>query len=143
MLVKCTLKGARRSNNHSVKCKAALTVHDLSYAHDHATLTSLLNILLFDAQLNSGFCSLLQLGELVSPDNQNLRDWKKVTLHHTLEWLPHAYAFWLPCHKSDSYFKGNHILCWQIQGAPDPIPIMRHYLKLHDCAFPLHPQLWL
>ena len=64
-------------------------------------------------------------------------------MHHTLEWLPHTYTFWLPCHKSDSFFKGNCILCRQIKGAPDPVPIMWCYLNLCDCAFPLHPQLWL
>ena len=143
VLIKHTLKGTRRSKNHAIEHKAALTVHDLLYTHDHATLTSSLDILLFDAQLHSGFCGLLRLGELVLPDNQNMRDWKKVTMHHTLEWLPHAYAFWLPHHKSDSYFEGNHILCRQIQWVPDPVPIMWHYLKLCDSAFQLHPQLWL
>ena len=143
VLIKCTLKGTCRSKTHGIECKVVLTVHDLSYAHNHATLTSPLDILLFDTQLNSGFCGLLWLGKLDSPDNQNMRDWKKVTMRHTLEWLPHAYAFWLPLHKSDSYFDGNCILCGQIQGAPDPVPIMWCYLKLCNCAFPLHPQLWL
>ena len=62
---------------------------------------------------------------------------------HTLEWLPSAYTFWLPCHKSDTVFEGNRILCRQIRDGPDPLPIMRRYIVLDDRLFPLHPQLWL
>ena len=96
-----------------------------------------LNDLLFDTQLNSDFCGLFQLGKLVLPDNKKMRGWKKITMHHTLEWLPHVYTFWLPCHKSDAIFKGNHILCRQIRGGPDPLPVMHQYIIMCDCLFPL------
>ena len=55
---------------------------------------------------------------------------------HTLEWLPSAYTFWLPCHKSDTVFEGNRILCRQIRDGPDPLPIMRRYIVLDDRLFP-------
>ena len=59
-----------------VKQKGPLMVHDLSYTHTMSHFGDLL----FDTQLNSGFCGLLQLGELVSPDNTEMRDWKKIMM---------------------------------------------------------------
>ena len=67
VLVKQTLKGMWHSQNIVVEQKGPLTVHDLTYAHDQLVAMSHLDDLLFNAQLNSGFCGLLQLGELVSP----------------------------------------------------------------------------
>ena len=143
VLVKWTLRGVWCSRNIAVEWKVLLMVHDLSHVHDWLVGMSHLDVPLFDTQLNSGFCRLLQLGELVSTDKKKLRDWQKVKMHHTLEWLLLAYAFWLPWHKSDTTFKGNHIMCRQIRGASDPVPIMHQYVKLCDQLFPLHLQLWL
>ena len=59
MLVKQMLKGAWWSWNITVEWKGPLMVHELSYTHHHLAMMSLLDDLLFDAQLNSGFCRLL------------------------------------------------------------------------------------
>ena len=85
-LVRHTMKGAHCSHNRVVQQKLPLTVQNLTFVHDH------LDDLLFDVQLSTGFSGLLWLGELVSSDKW---DWKKVTMCHTLEWLPVGYLFWL------------------------------------------------
>lgn len=142
-LVRRTMKGARRSRNRAVQRKSPLTVQNLAFVHDRLAASLRLDDLLFDSQINTGFSGLLRLGEMVSPDKLALRDWKKVTMRHTLEWLPMAYSFWLPRHKGDMVFEGNRIVCRRITGAPDPLPIMRRYIENRDRLFPLHPQLWL
>ena len=60
-------------------------------------------------------------------------------MRHTFEWLPHGYAFWLPQHKGDVVCEGNQVLCQQIVGTPDPLPIMQQYLEAQDQLFSLHP----
>ena len=67
--------------------------------------------LLFEVQLSTGFTGLLQLGELVENNKPTLRDWKRITMRHLLEWLPNTYAFLLPCHKDNLVFEGNHVVC--------------------------------
>ena len=64
-------------------------------------------------------------------------------MRHTFQWLPHGYAFWLPRHKADIVFEGNWVICQQIVGTPNHLPIMWQYLEAWDQHFPLHPQLWL
>jgi hypothetical protein len=120
-----------------------LTVANLVTVSNDLALSTSHDDLLFNALLNTGFTGILRLGELTSPDNRSLRDYKKVTLLFLLQWLSHAYSFWLPTHKSDMTFKGNLIVIKKICGAPDPFPIMNRYIKSRDRHFPLHPQLWL
>jgi hypothetical protein len=99
--------------------------------------------LLFEAQLSTGFAGLLRLGEMTFPDKIGDRDYRKVTLRHSLQWLPHAFAFWLPSHKVDIFFEGNRIIIKKIIGAPDPVPAMKKYVASRDKFFPLHAELWL
>jgi hypothetical protein len=70
-------------------------------------------------------------------------DYRKLTLHTSLEWLANAFAFWLPTHKSNTTFEGNRILIKKIVGAPDPLPLMQSYVTSRDRLFPLHAELWL
>jgi len=135
--------GAKRHRGSATKRKSPLTIANLITVADDPAPSTLHDDLLFNAQLNTGFPGLLRLGEMTSPDNVALRDYKKITLRFSLEWLVNAYAFWLPTHKADVTFEGNRIIIKQIAGAPDPSPIMRRYITSRDQLFPFHPQLWL
>jgi hypothetical protein len=142
-LVMRTLAGAKRHRGISTKRKSPLTVRDLQTVSDNLASSTHHDDLLFNTQLNTGFSGLLRLGELTSPDNTALRDYRKITMCFSLEWLQDAYAFWLPAHKTDTTFEGNRVVIKQITGAPDPFPIMRQYINSRDHLFPLLPQLWL
>jgi len=99
--------------------------------------------MLFLSTLNTGFTGLLWLGELAVSDNPWLRDFRKAILSNSLRWLSNSYEFFLPTHKSDTTFEGNHVHIAQIMNAPDLKLIMERYIQSPDMLFPLHPQLWL
>ena len=142
-LVNQTLAGAKRYHGTPMKCKSPLTIAHLLTVADDLASSTLHDDLLFNALLNTGFTSLLRLGELTWPDRVTLRDYKKVSMHFSLKWSPNSFSFWLPTHKADTTFKGNHIVIKKITGAPDPHPIMAQYIKSCDALFTFHPQLWL
>ena len=123
--------------------KKPLSVCDLETVQAWLTGSTSFDDLLFEVQLNTRFAGLLQLGELVENDKPALQDWKKITMGHSLEWLLNVYTFLLPCHKGDLVFKGNHVICRRITGAPDPVCIMRKYIDMLDHLYPLYLQLWL
>jgi hypothetical protein len=141
-LVTRTLKGAMRRHNRGLKRKAPLMRPDLDSAfvkpagnnHDE---------LLFLAMLTVRFYGLLRLGETTFLDTVNLRDWKKVTTRPSLEWLEGVFAFWLPRHKSDTYFEGNRIFIKAMTSPSDPFKAMLRYLGSRDRLHPLHPALWV
>ena len=142
-LVAQTLAGAKRHRGIATKRKSPLTIADLNAVSNDLTSSTHHDDLLFNTQLNTGFSGLLQLGELTSPDNAALWDYWKITMCFSFEWLHNAYAFWLPAHKTDTTFEGNCIVIKHIAGAPDPSPIMQHYITSRDHLLPLLPQLWL
>ena len=142
-LVKRTLKGALRRHGQPTKHKAPLTTvilqsiaTSLNDSRDHDDM-------LFLSMLNTGFPGLLRLGEMTVSDNPTLQDFRKVVLRNSLTWIREDYEFTLPAHKTDTTFEGNCVHVAQIIGAPNPQPIMKHYLSSCDMLFPLHPQLWL
>ena len=94
-----------------VHCKKPLAVHNLHTVQVRLAGSTSFDDLLFEVQLSTGFTGLLQLGELVENDKPALRDWKKITMWHSLEWLLNAYTFLLPCHKNDLVFEGNCVVC--------------------------------
>ena len=143
LLVKWTLKGAWRMWSKGVYWKKPLSVQDLESMWVCLEGSSSFDDLLFKAQLNTRFSGLFHLGELVKNDKPALWDWKKITMRHSLKWLPNAHTFSLPHHKGDLVFEGNHIICRRITGAPEPLSIMCRYIDVHDHLYPLHPQLWL
>jgi hypothetical protein len=77
------------------------------------------------------------------PNKIALGDYKKVTMRFSMEHTHNLYLFWLPTHKANTTFEGNHVVVKKITGAPDPHPIMTQYIKSQDTLFPFHPQLWL
>ena len=143
LLIKHTLKGAWRLHSKGVRHKKPLSVHNLETMQAHLAGSTSFDDLLFEAQLNTRFAGLLQLGELVENNKPVLWDWKRITMWHLLELLLNAYVFSLPCHKGDLVFEGNRVVCQRITGAPDPVCIMHKYIDMWDQLHPLHPQLWL
>jgi len=142
-LVVHTLAGAKCYQGIPTKQKMPLTIANLVTVSNDLACSTFHDDFLFDTLLNTGFTGLLHLGELTWPDDLSLRDYKKVMMCFSLEWVLHAYSFWLPAHKSDTTFEGNWIVVKKISGAPEPFPIMDRYIKSRDRKFPLHPQLWL
>jgi hypothetical protein len=143
VLVTRTLAGAKRRFGVPASRKAPLSVTNLQHVATDLLASPAHDNLLFEAQLNTGFTGLLRLGDLTFPDKLADRDYRKVTLRRSLEWLPNAFAFWLPAHKADTTFEGNRIVIKKIIDAPDPFPIMKGYIASRDRLFPLHAELWL
>ena len=88
------------------------------------------------------FLSMLRLGEMTVNNNPQLRDFRKIILCNSFNWVRNNYEFLLPAQKTDTTFEGNCVHISQIMGTPNPQPIMRLYLDSRDQLFPLHPQLW-
>jgi len=93
-----------------------------------------------------GWYCLLHLGELVSPDDLCLQDYRKAIQHCSVKLAsdpcPHA-SFFLPMHKADHLWDGSSIVLEQCLGPLDPLPIFKNYLKSRDALFPHVPDLWL
>jgi hypothetical protein len=60
-----------------------------------------------------------------------------------VEWLNGAVAFWLPRHKSDTYFEGNRIFVKATMWVSDPVRAMKTYIVSRDARHPSHPALWV
>jgi hypothetical protein len=85
----------------------------------------------------------LRLGELTWPDKRSLQDYRKITLRHSVIVNDNNYSFFLPFHKADHLFEGNHILIQTTNTDDDPLSTFRDYLRSRDVTFPLNPELWL
>jgi hypothetical protein len=142
LLVARTVKGCKRRFGVPVKRKLPLGHSDLmlvinslpSPSHDD---------LLFLAQLLSGFHALLRLGELVFPDKIANRNYRKITLRHSVKVQPGFFSFFLPSHKGDITFEGNTIIIEKHNRPSDPYSPFLAYLHSRDHLFPVHPELWL
>jgi hypothetical protein len=99
--------------------------------------------LLFRVQLLTGFHTLLHLGELVFPDKFILRNYRKISLRHTVCHLINQFSFFLPSHKGDCTFEGNTIVLQKVAMPTDPYEPFITYLASRDVLFPLNPELWL
>jgi hypothetical protein len=143
VLVSRTMAGCKRRFGTPTKRKLPLCRDDLllvfnaigsSHSHDdHLFLTLLL----------SGFYALLRLGELVFPDTRAHRNYRKISLRHTVQVQTGHYSFFLPSHKGDRFFEGNTILIEKLTSPVDPFAAFLRYLRSRDNLFPLNPELWL
>jgi hypothetical protein len=111
-------------------------VNNLADSNDHDDL-------LFSTMVNSGFTGLMRLAELTIHDAPAWWNLSKISLRNSLKWDDDGFNFFLPTHKSDTAFEGNHIFIKQILHASDPKPLMSQYLASCDNSFLLHPFLWL
>jgi hypothetical protein len=72
-----------------------------------------------------------------------MQDYHKVTKHSSVELLPEGFSFFLPGHKMDRFFEGNHIILQRNSSSDDPDAPFRKYFTSRDKLFPFHPELWL
>jgi hypothetical protein len=143
MLVSPTLKGAMRRHGTPIHRKTPLSIEDLKVIYDDLKTSSEHDDILFLAQLLVGFHTLLRLAELCFPDRLATRDFSKISLRSSVQWLPNAVSIWLPSHKSDPIFEGSHLIIQKVHTSPDPHLAFTNYLRARDQLFPFNPELWL
>jgi hypothetical protein len=142
-LVCRTLKGAKWRHRKSTSRKAPLSWSHLSSIFEAYESSRAHDDLLFQAQLITGFCGLMRLGDLTDPDRNDTCDPAKRCLHSSLQWNAQSYSFLLPRHKSDVFFEGDHILVQKRTSHPDPHRMMVLYVTSRDKLWPLMPELWV
>ncbi|TRM63047.1 hypothetical protein BD626DRAFT_363029, partial [Schizophyllum amplum] len=142
-LVARTLAGCKKLRGTAPNRKRPLTRQELATLHPTYSLSIDHDDKLFWSLLLTGFHGLHRLGELVFPDRQDLRDYRKVIRRSSVKLLPRAYEYFLPGHKADRFFEGNHIIISETTAGDDPVVAFRSYLASRDQRFPFHPELWL
>ena len=143
MLVSRTMTGCMRRFGTPVKRKTPLSRANLLLILDSMVSEPSHDDLLFAALILTGFHGLMRLGELVFPDKKKLRNYRKISLRHSVSILPEQYSFFLPSHKGDRFFEGNTIIIQKLNTATDPYNPFLAYLRSRDTKFPIHPELWL
>ena len=143
ILVTRTMTGCMRRFGTPVERKAPLSHANLLLILDSMVSEPSHDELLFAALILTGFHALLRLGELVFPDKKNLRNYRKITLRHSVSLHQNHYSFFLPSHKADRFFEGNTILVQRLNTPTDPYNPFVKYLRSRDIFFPIHPELWL
>src|SRR5258708_7094499 len=124
-LVVKTLQGAEKTDGWLISHK--LLIED---GHLHLLLTKLgtsneYDNLLFLAICFTTYHGLMQLGELVVPDNQRVLNFRKLSLRQMVIFIHndsiHVFKFDLPTHKADCHYHRNSITI-QSRCAPlDPV----------------------
>jgi len=99
--------------------------------------------LLFLSLFLTAFFALMQLGDLIFPDDYSIMDWRKVIRHSSVILHAGHYGFTLPAHKADHQFEGNRILVCGEQFSYAMLHHFTHYLQSRDKLFPLPSPLWL
>lgn len=143
MLVSRTLTGCMRRFGTPVKRKTPLSHANLLFILDSMISEPSHDQLLFAALILTGFHALMRLGELVFADKKELRNYRKISLRHSVSILPGQYSFFLPSHKGDRFFEGNTIIVQKNNRPTDPYRPFLAYLASRDSRFPIHPELWL
>jgi hypothetical protein len=142
VLVSRTLRGAKRRYGVPTTRKLPLTGTNLITVLDAYQLHPTHDDLLFTTQLFTGVHCLMRLTELTWPDKLSLRDYRKVTMRHSVEFLADALSFWLPGHKGDQFFEGNRLIIRK-NTIPDTHARFCAYLASRDQRFRARPELWL
>jgi hypothetical protein len=96
--------------------------------------------ILFVTQLLTGTECLMRLGELTWPDKVALRDYRKVSMRHTVSLHTDALSFWLPSHKADQFFEGNRLIVRE-SAVPNAYSNFKTYLSSRDHLFHARPEL--
>ena len=143
LLVSRTMTGCLRRFGIPTKHKLPFSHADLLRVLDSVPSTPSHDDSLFCALLFTGFYALMRLGELVFSDKRALRNYRKISLRHTVSILLDQYSFILPSHKGDRTFEGNTIVIQKLTTPTDPYAPFLTYITSRDFLFPLHPELWL
>ncbi|KAJ7688488.1 putative retroelement protein [Mycena rosella] len=139
MLVSRTLQGCKRLRGTAVRRKLPLSRDHLRQAITALPPSPSHDDLLFLPSLLTGFRALLRLGELTMPDNPKIRNPRKYSKCSSTSIGDTSYKYWLPAHKADLTFQGNHILVLD----PDALSVFRRYLASRNNLHPLNPYLWV
>ena len=92
-LVKKTLQGCLKSKSKPTSCKQALSTADVSLVLSHFATSTDHDDLLFVALLLTAFFALHHLGELTFPDDNTIRDWRKIIRRSSVTLHPDRYGF--------------------------------------------------
>ena len=124
LLVSRTVAGCLRRFGTPTQRKAPFSHADLQRVLDSLPSTPSHDDLLFSAILLTGFHALMRLGELVFPDKRVLRNYRKISLRHSVQVsiVPPQFSFFLPSHKGDRTFEGNTIVVQRVHRPTDPFP---------------------
>jgi hypothetical protein len=141
-LVSRALQGAKRRFGVATTRKLPLTRENLLTVCDAYRNNPSHDDVLFVTQLLTGTECLMRLGELTWPDKVALRDYRKVSMRHTVSFHTDALSFWLPGHKADQFFEGNRLIVRK-SVSPDAYSLFKTYLSSRDRLFRACPELWL
>jgi len=141
-LVSRALQGAKRRYGVPTTRKLPLTQENLDTVRNAYNNNPSHDDLLFVTQILTGTECLMRLAELTWPDKIELRDYRKVSMRHSVDFLHRALSFWLPGHKADQFFEGNRMILHQ-STATDAYSFFHLYLDSCDAHFPIRPELWL
>jgi hypothetical protein len=144
-IVRRTLRGCKRMFSKAVKRKDPLELRDVCSILQQFSNSLHYDDLLFTAILTIGFTSLHRLGELVVSDDPLRRDYRRLTLRHTVARNGEHITYLLPTHKADPFFEGNKVLIPKNGVLPnvDAYGILSSYLNLRDSLHAFLPELWL
>jgi hypothetical protein len=138
-----TLRGCKRLRSSGVQRKTELTTEQVELAITATLSNASYDDLLFLTQLTTGFKALMRLSELVLPDALSLRDYRKISPRASITLTADNFQFFLPSHKADATFEGNHILIVRSTAPHDAHHLFTRYLRLQDLMHPYHPHLWI
>jgi hypothetical protein len=122
-------------------CKLLLTRANLLWVLTSYRPTPLHGNLLFVTQLFTSTDCLMRLAALTWPNTLALWDYCKVSMQPSVEHLPKAFSFWLPSHKADQFFEGNHLYIYK--SSTETYWLFGSYLSSHDQLFHGRQELWL
>ncbi|KAL1701186.1 hypothetical protein EV121DRAFT_173824, partial [Schizophyllum commune] len=142
-LVARTLAGCKKLRGTAPNRKRPLNRRELAELQPTYAASQNHDDMLFWSLLLTGFHGVMRLGELVAPDRVDLRDYRKIIRRSSVRVREHAFEFFLPGHKADRFFEGNHVVIPQMATGDDPLAPFQRYLASRDGLFPYHPELWL
>ncbi|RDX45993.1 hypothetical protein OH76DRAFT_1485786 [Lentinus brumalis] len=135
-LVARTLKGCKRLYSKPVRRKRALTRDDLNLVVSSLSHSDAYDDRLFLSLLLTGFHALLRLGELVWPDQRDLRSYSKLSRRTTVTISPDSFEFTLHSHKTDRQFAGDTVLVHKTVSGADPYSAFTTFLAARDARHP-------
>lgn len=141
--VRRTMRGSEKLRSTPTKRAEAFTLIDIDLA-SKAFNTSF-DDLLFNTIIAIGFAALHRLGELVTPDQIQLRNPRKLIKRHSVVFslCGTGVSYTLPYHKGDPLFKGSPVVVISRPGKTCPVKSLLRYINLRDKRFPSQEALFV
>jgi hypothetical protein len=141
-LVQSTIAGARKIRADPVRRKLPLrTTHLEAFLHV-AHATGSYDDLLFITILSCAFYACHRMGELVTKNQKDLFDWRKIIKRGTLTFAGGRAQYHLPYHKGDRFYQGCDIL-FIAQEVADPVTLLNKYITRRDALHGARVALFL